>query len=141
MYVRGSGSSDSSSDEKRPAARRRRRKRKDETLASKLIHNKAVALDPSGGEDGVQSPEGGGWVHASMRTLFSFFPCHLRYTNTDMLAVFSSFHSAKSSDDTTKPVRAEQVDSSPSPPPLSPPPPSYITPGPPTDTKSRQVLE
>ena len=64
MYVRGSGSSDSSSDEKRPAARRRRRKRKDETLASKLIHNKAVALDPSGGEDGVQSPKGGGWVHA-----------------------------------------------------------------------------
>ena len=65
-----SESSDSSDDEKRPAARRRRRKRKDETLASKLIHNKAVALDPSGGEDGVQSPEGGGWVHASMRTLF-----------------------------------------------------------------------
>ena len=54
-----SGSSDSSEDETRPVARRRRRKRKDETLAARLIHNKAVALDPSG-EDDVQSPEGGG---------------------------------------------------------------------------------
>ena len=67
-----SGSSDSSEDETRPVARRRRRKRKDETLAARLIHNKAVALDPSGGEDDVQSPEGGGWVYARIRTLFSF---------------------------------------------------------------------
>ena len=58
-----SGSSDSSEDEG-PAGRRgkRRRKRKEETLASRLMHNKAVALEPSRGEEDALSPDGSRWV-------------------------------------------------------------------------------
>ena len=67
IFSVSSESSDSSGDECRPAARRGRRRKRaaaEETLASRLMHNKAVALEPGGEEEDVDvlSPDGSRWV-------------------------------------------------------------------------------